>query len=83
MDGLALGIQSNQMIKLIPDDIRDGDPDDFRLKSGIVTVFIGVGSVVASYINGPISDGFGLKISGKITIISYTLTCILTFGASM
>lgn len=82
VDGLCLGIQSNQMPKLIPDEVRDNH-DDFRLKAGILTIFIGLGSMIGSYVSGPISDGLGLKFLGKVTIAAYLVTCLLTIAASL
>ena len=82
IDGLVLGIQSNQMTKLIPDYIKE-DHDNYNLKAGILTIFIGAGSMISSYISGPATDGFGLKCFGKTTILSYALVCLLTVAAAL
>ena len=82
VDGLVLGIQSNQMNKLIPNEMKH-DHDDYNLKAGILTIFIGAGSMIGSYISGPATDGFGLKCFGKTTILSYVLTCVLTVAAAL
>jgi len=82
IDGLVLGIQSNQMTKLVPEDVKQ-DHEDYRLKAGILTIFIGAGSMIGSYLSGPVTDGFGLKSFGKVTIFFYIVTCMLTIGAAL
>jgi hypothetical protein len=59
------------------------DHDDYNIKAGILTIFIGTGSMIGSYISGPATDGFGLKFFGKTTIFSYVLTCVLTVAAAL
>ncbi len=70
------------MTKLIPDNMKD-DHDDYNLKAGILTIFIGAGSMIGSYISGPATDGFGLKCFGKTTILAYVLVCVLTVAAAL
>lgn len=73
IDGLCLGIQSNQMTKLIP----KGE-DSFRLKAGVLTIFIGVGSIISSYFTGFLTDKIGLKSTSRVMVGMYVFTCILT-----
>jgi hypothetical protein len=73
IDGLCLGIQSNQMTKLIPK-----EEDSFRLKAGVLTICIGVGSIISSYLTGFLTDKVGLKTTSRVMIGTYLFTCSLT-----
>jgi predicted MFS family arabinose efflux permease len=78
LDSVVLGMYSNQVIRLMPN-----EPDkDLRNKlAGIITIFIGLGSIIGGFFGGMISDKFGLLKTGRSILLFYLFSAICSFIA--
>jgi hypothetical protein len=78
LDGVVLSMYCNQVIRLMPEE-PDSQKRD-RL-AGIITIFIGFGSMIGGFFSGLVSDKLGLLSTGRLTLFYYFLCAVTTFAA--
>ena len=79
LDGISLGIFSNQVVKLIP---YEDSKQNLNKKAGIVVILMGIGTIIGGYLSGIISDKIKIKRTGFLLVGFFLLSCSLTFIAT-
>lgn len=78
LDGVVLSMYCNQVIRLMPE---ESDTQKRDRLAGIITIFIGFGSMCGGLLSGVVSDRFGLLSTGRFTLMYYFLCAVATFAA--
>lgn len=71
IDGFSMGINSSQIVHLIPASV---DKDMFDKYAGIETIILGVGATIGGYLSGLLTDKTGTKTSGRIGIFMWLVS---------
>lgn len=78
LDGIVLGMYCNQVIRLMPE---ESDELKRNRLAGIITIFIGLGSMCGGLLSGVICDRIGLLNTGRFTLLFYFLSASANFIA--
>ena len=78
IDGVNVGIQTSTILHLIPETETSHD-----LKSGIIVIVYGIGSLIGGYLGAKLCDKHRLRNVAMLGVIMFGLSCIGIFIASL